>query len=258
MDRRSFASILLATAGASTFDARWLGAQTPAPGPHFPRQDPEMVQEVVAQAHRSLDEVQRLVEAVPELAKASWDWGFGDWETALGAASHMGRRDIAEYLVSRGARPTLFSAAMLGQVDVVRAWVTASPGIQAQPGPHGITLMAHARAGGTAAEPVVAFLEEVGGADPAPMPEPGPSDVESLPGQYRFGPAPDDVLEVELRERGLALRTPGAPRRGLVDLGGGRFHPVGAPSVQVDLSRPDVLRLDYSGGRLEAVRGDAR
>ena len=55
-----------------------------------------------------------------------------------------GRREIAEFLLAHGARPTVFSAAMLGQLDVVKAFVSASPGVQRTLGPHGITLMAHA------------------------------------------------------------------------------------------------------------------
>jgi hypothetical protein len=33
----------------------------------------------------------------------------------------MGNWEIAEYLLSKGARPTIFSAAMLGEMDVVKA-----------------------------------------------------------------------------------------------------------------------------------------
>ena len=55
------------------------------------------------------------------IANASWDWGEGDWETGLGAAAHMGRRDIAELLLAHGARMDIFAAAMLDEVDVVRA-----------------------------------------------------------------------------------------------------------------------------------------
>ena len=66
----------------------------------------------------------------PTLSKATFDWGFGDWETALGAASHVGSREIAELLIANGAHPTIFSAAMLGQLDAVKAFVEAAPGIQ--------------------------------------------------------------------------------------------------------------------------------
>ncbi len=62
----------------------------------------------------------------PRLANATWDWGGGDWESALGAAGHMGRRDIAELLLAHGARLDLFVAAMLGEVEVVRAILDAA------------------------------------------------------------------------------------------------------------------------------------
>ena len=44
---------------------------------------------------------------------------------------------------------------MLGQLDVVKAFIDASPGVQRIHGPHGITLLAHARAGGEKAKPVL-------------------------------------------------------------------------------------------------------
>src|SRR5262245_6649415 len=65
----------------------------------YPTQEPDRVREMVGVSHFSLEKVTALVERQPTLAKASWDWGFGDWETALGAASHMGRRDIALFLL---------------------------------------------------------------------------------------------------------------------------------------------------------------
>jgi len=65
--------------------------------------------------------------------KAVWDWGFGDWESALGAASHVGNREIAEYLIAHGARPSLFSATMLGHLDVVKAFIAAQPGVTENP-----------------------------------------------------------------------------------------------------------------------------
>src|ERR1700752_4410270 len=56
----------------------------------FPTQPPELVREMVTVAHFDLNRVKELVDARPSLARASWDWGFGDWEDALGAASHIG------------------------------------------------------------------------------------------------------------------------------------------------------------------------
>lgn len=101
-------------------------------------------QEFVGNAHGDLDAVRAALEADPTLANAAWDWGGGDWETALGAAAHMHRRDIAELLLAHGARLDVFAAAMLGDVDVVRATLAAHPEMRDAKGPHGIPLAAHA------------------------------------------------------------------------------------------------------------------
>ena len=129
--------------------------------------DPEMVKEFVGVAHGDLNRVRELLARQPRLVNAAWDWGAGDWETGLGAAAHMGRRDIAEVLLSAGARLDLFAAAMLGKLDVVRAVVEAFPGAERVPGPHGIPLIAHARQGGEPAASVLAYLERFDTAPPA-------------------------------------------------------------------------------------------
>src|SRR5262245_26523970 len=160
----------LLAAGSTLLLARPSFSLPEAPGPTpapseaavpdtFPAQPPELVQEVVRVSHFDPARVRELVEKSPALARAAWDWGYGDWESALGAASHVGNREIAEILIAHGARPDLFTAAMLGQLDTVRAFVAASPGIQKTRGPHGITLLAHARAGGEKALPVLRYLE---------------------------------------------------------------------------------------------------
>jgi hypothetical protein len=121
--------------------------------------NPKLVEEFVGVAHGDLNRVQELLQQEPALIHAAWDWGGGDWETALGAPAHMGRRDIAEYLLARGARIDLFAAAMLGKLEIVRAIVDDNPDARQALGPHGIPLLAHAKAGGAAAAPVVQFLE---------------------------------------------------------------------------------------------------
>ena len=120
---------------------------------------PELVQEFVGNAHGDLQRVQELLAQEPMLINAVWDWGGGDWETGLGAASHMGRRDIALYLLENGARMDIFAAAMLGHVEIVRAILDAYPEMRHQKGPHGIPLLAHAKAGGEEAADVVKLLE---------------------------------------------------------------------------------------------------
>lgn len=123
-----------------------------------PRIDPQLVEEFVGTAHSDMARVTDLLNREPNLVNAAWDWGGGDWETALGAAAHMGRRDIALLLLGRGARMDLFAAAMLGHLDAVKAIVAADPGAAARPGPHGIPLVKHAEAGGEGAADVLAYL----------------------------------------------------------------------------------------------------
>ena len=127
-----------------------------------PALDPASVNEFVARAHGDLDYVRSALAGEPGLLNAAWDWGGGDWETALGAAAHVGRRDIALYLIERGARVDIFAAAMLGWLEVVQAVLAADPAARDAPGPHGIPLIAHAAAGKEAAQAVVDFLQSSG------------------------------------------------------------------------------------------------
>ena len=71
----------------------------------------------------------------PTLANAAWDWGGGDWERRSARPAHMGRRDIAELLLAHGARLDVFVAAMLGEVEIVRAILTAHPEMRETLGP---------------------------------------------------------------------------------------------------------------------------
>jgi hypothetical protein len=121
--------------------------------------DKELVAEFVLKSHGDIGVVKQLVEQEPEIVNAAWDWGAGDWETGLGAAAHVGRRDIAEFLLEHGARKDVFAAAMLGEVDVVRAMLDAQPGLRDARGPHGISLQAHAEAGGDDAREVLELLQ---------------------------------------------------------------------------------------------------
>lgn len=123
-----------------------------------PRIEAELVRDFVNCAHSDLGRVRELLRLQPALINAAWDWGGGDWETGLGAAAHMGCRDIALHLLGNGARMDIFAAAMLGHLEIVRTMLDAAPGARNRPGPHGIPLLAHAEAGGPAAAGVAAFL----------------------------------------------------------------------------------------------------
>jgi len=103
--------------------------------------------------------VRELLAQEPALLNAAWDWGGGDWETALGAAAHTGGREIALFLLDKGARIDLFAAAMLGNLDIVQATLTAYPAQIDAKGPHGIPLVVHAKLGGEPAKAVLEYLQ---------------------------------------------------------------------------------------------------
>ncbi len=121
----------------------------------------DKVQTFVSVAHSDLAAVRALLAEMPALVNAVWDWGGGDFESALGAAAHMGRRDIAEHLLAHGARFDLYAAAMLGHLDVVKAILAADPSARRVPGAHGIPLLVHAQQGGALAQPVVDYLQSL-------------------------------------------------------------------------------------------------
>jgi len=177
-NRRSFLISSVAAAGLALYPESLLFGQAPgaattspttatqAPSSATPvikpRPDPlkpELVKEFVIAAHGDLEKTKSLLAETPSLLNATWDWGGGDFEMAIGGAGHMGRRDIALFLISQGGRFDLFVAAMLGRLDVVKPMLTAFPHLAESKGPHGIPLMVHAQKGGQDAAEVAAFLE---------------------------------------------------------------------------------------------------
>jgi hypothetical protein len=124
-----------------------------------PALEPNLVQEFIGNSHGDLNRVMELLDQEPALINACWDWGGGDFETGLGAAAHMGRKDIANFLLENGARLDLFAAAMLGKLNIVHAAIEAYPNVINIPGPHGIPLVAHAQAGGDESLAVFEYLK---------------------------------------------------------------------------------------------------
>ena len=210
----------------------------------FPAQHPAVVREMVSVSHGNLQRVKELVEAHPSLVKASWDWGFGDHETALGAASHVGSRPVAEYLIEHGAPPTIFSATMLGQLDVVKALIAANPGVEHLAGPHSIPLLAHAKFGGAGAAPVYEYLKSFGLPEQAASAPMSDDEAAALAGTYVFGVGPADKIEVTAAKGRLTFTRPGTFGRGLMHLGDRVFHPSGAPAVRIKFSEGTVTVWD--------------
>jgi hypothetical protein len=118
----------------------------------------DMVRDFVGVSHGKFDKVKEMLEKEPKLVNATYDWGGGDFETALGAASHVGNREIALFLLKNKARMDLFCATMLGQLEIVKTVLMLWPDALHVPGPHGIPLIQHANKGGKEAKPVYDYL----------------------------------------------------------------------------------------------------
>lgn len=211
---------------------------------HYPAYSSDLIERIVTVAHFDLTQLKELIDPHPHLVKSAWDWGFGDWETPLGAACHMGRRDIAEFLFSKGASPSLFSWVLFGDLAMVQQMVEHQPGIERVTGPHSISLLAHARMGGKQSEVVLEYLHTLNADSVRPI---ALTDEErtSICGTYRFGDGPSQVVEVTDDMRAY-LNSPMytyAPQlnwgrrntlaRPLFHLGSKVFYPAGAPSIEI-------------------------
>jgi ankyrin repeat protein len=138
---------------------RW--ADVPDFPPKTPPLDPRLVKKFVAAAHGNLKATTEMLEEFPTLLNATWDWGSGDFESAIEGAGHMGNTEIANLLLSKGARMNIFCGAMLGHLELVQTLLEARPNLKDSKGPHGLTLIHHAKAGGEASRAVLKYLESL-------------------------------------------------------------------------------------------------
>jgi hypothetical protein len=116
-----------------------------------PRQDDDLVKAFVVAGHAdpSIPKVKEMLARDPKLATAAWDWGGGDWETALGGAAHVGSREMAHFLLENGARVDAFVVTMLGLREPALSLLAVSPAVARVRGPHGFSLMYHAAISGS-------------------------------------------------------------------------------------------------------------
>jgi hypothetical protein len=122
----------------------------------------EVVREFVGASHGKLDRVKEMLENEHLLLHVSYDWGGGDFESGIEAAGHVGNKEIAAYLLSKGARYNIYLACMLGHLEVVKQILAFNPGLLNSKGAHGFTMLHHAQRGGAESAPVVAYLESLG------------------------------------------------------------------------------------------------
>jgi ankyrin repeat protein len=106
---------------------------------------PETIEQFVIAAHGNEDVVREMHAQQPYLVNVTWD-KFN--ETPLQAASHMGNRSIARYLISQGAHADICTHAMLGDGEQAARCLEADPEQVHARGAHGISLMYHAALSG--------------------------------------------------------------------------------------------------------------
>ncbi|MFM9908243.1 MAG: hypothetical protein ACKVOW_02775 [Chitinophagaceae bacterium] len=160
MDRKNFLHQFTIGAGGLMIIPSSIYAQTEPKRP-----DPlpaEKVKEFVSVGHNNLEKVKTLLEEFPSLLYATWDWGGGDFETALEGAGHVGTKDVANHLIGLGARTNLFVLTMLGKTQIVKAYLDTYPQYLNAKGPHGFTLLHHAQRGGEDAKELLEYLQSKG------------------------------------------------------------------------------------------------
>ncbi len=213
-----------------------------SPHERYPAIKLEIAREVVGVAHFNLDRLRELVNPRPELAKANWDWGYGDWESAIGAATHVGRNDIIEYLILQGAVPTIFTYAVLGDLNTVKTMIESYPGIQKNLGPHGISLLQHAKTALESegvdkanAQRLVEYLQSLGDPDGKQYLELAEAEKAKFLGDYIYGEGKDDGFTIKLNMRNLlSLGKLGKSGGALLCVAENEFVYQGAPSVIVN------------------------
>lgn len=109
---------------------------------------PDMIKDFVIASHFNLQKVQDDLAQYPDLLYAQHQWGEDDFEDGLGAASHVGNRDIAQFFIAQGVEPTICTLAMLGDRAGVSAFLSIDPQTANARGAHGITVMFHAALSG--------------------------------------------------------------------------------------------------------------
>jgi hypothetical protein len=127
----------------------------------------------------------------------------------------------------------------MGQLDAVKAFIAARPGVQKNYGPHGITLLSHAKAGGPDAAAVVQYLAALGDADTPLATQPlAPADRDAVVGKYVYGPGPRDFFVIDVQQDRLGIDRPNSPaRRFLMHTGNLVFFPTGVPAAKIAFAR---------------------
>src|SRR6185369_9628185 len=101
MHRKVFMQRLAAVSASAMATPLLSFSEKNTPNPALPI---ELVKDFVIAGHGNFDKTKQLLEQEPTLLYATFDWGNGDFETALEGAGHTGNKAIANYLIEKGAR----------------------------------------------------------------------------------------------------------------------------------------------------------
>ena len=158
MNRKNFLINSSAAATAWVLDPFNSFAKKPDPEPY----KTEIVKEFVIAGHGKLDRVKEMLAEYPNLLYCRYDWGNGDFEEAIEGAGHLGNKEIAKYLIEKGARPNIYILTMLGETTIVKAILDKYPALLQGKGPHGFTLLHHAMKGGDDSKKLYEYFQSKG------------------------------------------------------------------------------------------------
>jgi hypothetical protein len=121
-----------------------------------------LVKEFVIAGHGDFPKVKSMMMDNPNLMYCKFDWGNGDYEAAIEGAGHVGNKEIANYLLDSGSRVTIYILTMLGRTELVKPILETYPSLISAKGPHGFTLLHHAKVGGEGSKELFTYLQEKG------------------------------------------------------------------------------------------------
>ncbi len=126
--------------------------------PEWEAANQELIRSFVLPCHFGLDQARDVLKQDSRLVNARlYDFD----EAGIEAASHMGRPDIAQFLLGSGAPYTVHCSVMLGHTEAARSFFDTDASQAARAGAHGIPMMFHAAISGSI--PMVELLEQYGG-----------------------------------------------------------------------------------------------
>ncbi len=88
--------------------------------------------------------------------------GGGDFETALGGASHVGYIELVNYLVENGTQMNLLTFCLLGKTDMVKSMLASYPALLIMKGPRGFSPLDYPIQGEANALEIKKYLESLG------------------------------------------------------------------------------------------------